>query len=128
LGPDLSAAAGALGKPDVDQILECRAKAWWRSPKVREVLALNTSRWSTRGLHSMRPPVIAGADFDLESFRTQSLKDKQKTWCGWKYPLSNECVLSVWDDTLTEPEMCPRCFGKKPTGDETSSSSGSSHS
>jgi len=128
LGPDLSAAAGALGKPDVDQILECRAKAWWRSPSVGEVLAQNTSRWSTGGLHSMRPPVIAGTDFDLENFRTQSLRDKQKTWCGWKYPLSNECVLSVWDDTLTEPEMCPRCFGKKPTGDETSSSSGSSHS
>ena len=128
LGPDLSAAAGALGKPDVDQILECRSKAWWRSPSLGEVLAQNTARWATGGLHSMRPPLIADVGFDMDDFRTLSLRNKHKTWCGWKYPLSSECVLSVWDNTLVEPEMCPRCFGKKPTGDETASSSGSSQS
>ena len=76
----------------------------------------------------MRPPLIAGVGFDMDNFRTLSLRDKHKTWCGWKYPLSNECVFSVWDNTLVEAEMCPRCFGKKPTGDETASSSGSSQS
>ena len=76
----------------------------------------------------MRPPVIAGENFDMELFRAQSLADKQKTWCGWKYSLSNDCKFSVWDNTLADPELCPRCFGKKPNGDEISSSSGSSSS
>jgi len=46
LGPELSSAAGAVGKPDVNQILECRAKTWHRDPTIGEVLALNTSRWT----------------------------------------------------------------------------------
>ena len=128
LGPILSSAAGALGKPNVDQILECRAKAWWRAPSLGEVLAQNTARWATGMRHSMRPPVIAGENFDVELFRAQSLAEKRKTWCGWKYSLASDCKFSIWDDTLADPEMCPRCFGKKPTGDETSSSSGSSSS
>jgi len=128
LGPELSSAAGALGKPDVDQILECRAKAWWRNPSIGEVLALNTARWATGGLHAMRPPVIAGDNFDLDVFRTQSKDTRQKTWCGWKYSLSNDCRLSIWDDTLANPELCPRCFGKKPKSDDPTSSSSSSSS
>jgi len=128
LGPDLSSAAGALGKPNVDQILECRAKAWWRDPTLGEVLAQNTARWATGGLHAMRPPVIAGDNFDMDLFRTQSLDTKRKAWCGWKYSLSNECRLSIWDGALAEPELCPRCFGKKPKEDDMTSSSGSSSS
>jgi len=128
LGPDLSSAAGALGKPDVDQILERRAKAWWRDPTLGEALALNTARWATGGLHAMRPPVIAGDNFDMDLFRTQSLDAKRKAWCGWKYSLTNECRLSIWDGALAEPELCPRCFGKKPKEDDMTSSSGSSSS
>jgi len=128
LGPVLSSAAGALGKPDVNQILECRAKAWHRDPTLGEVLALNTARWATGGLHAMRPPVIAGDNFDMDLFRTQSLDAKRKAWCGWKYSLSNECRLSIWDGALAEPELCPRCFGKKPKEDDMTSSSGSSSS
>ena len=128
MGPDLSSAAGALGKPDVDQILECRAKAWWHDPTIGEVLALNTARWATGGLHAMRPPVIAEDDFDLEVFRTQTIATKQKTWCGWKYSMSNGYKLSIWNDTLANPEFCPRCFGKKSKPDDPISSSSSSSS
>ena len=109
----------------------CPRQAQRRSntaPTLGEVLAQNTARWATGGLHAMRPPVIAGDNFDMDLFRTQSSDAKQKTWCGWKYSLSNDCKLSVWDNALADPELCPRCFGKKPKGDEVSSSSGSSSS
>jgi len=128
LGPELSSAAGALGKPDVNQILECRAKAWHRDPTIGEVLALNTSRWTKGGFHSMRPPVVSSSDFDMAAFLARCSERGQKTWCGWKFTLSEECEMSIWDDTLAKPEFCDRWFGKKPRPDDPSSASSSSSS
>ena len=52
----------------------------------------------------------------------------QKTWCGWKFTLSEECEMSIWDGTLAKPEFRDRCFGKKPKPDDPSSASSGSSS
>ena len=76
----------------------------------------------------MRPPVISSSDFDMAAFLARCSERGQKTWCGWKFTLSEECEMSIWDDTIAKPEFCDRCFGKKPKPDDPSSASSSSSS
>ena len=130
LGPDLSSAAGALGKPEVNQILECHAKDnWHRRPSDKEIPVVNNARWATGSFHALRPPAVSTDGFDLAAFRSQCNRDGRKTWRGWKFTLSEESELFVWDaESHEKPEFCPRCFGKKPKPDAPSSASSSSSS
>jgi len=130
LGPDFSSAAGALGKPDVDQILECHAKDnWHRRPSDKEILVVNNARWATGSFHALRPPVVSTDGFDLVAFRSQCDHDGRKTWRGWKFTLSEESALFVWDpESNDQPDFCKRCFGVNPGLDAPSSSSSSSSS
>jgi len=56
----------------------------------------------------MRPPVISSSDFDMPAFLARCSERGQKTWCGWKFTLSEECEMSIWDDTIAKPEFCDR--------------------
>ena len=76
----------------------------------------------------MRPPVISSSDFDMAAFLARCSERGQKTWCGWNFTLSEECDMSIWDDTIAKPEFCDTCFGKKPKPDDPSSASSSSSS
>jgi hypothetical protein len=121
LGKNLASSAGALGIPDVNQVLATKGP-WKRDPALDEVVLENRD---SSCIHAMKPPKIITSwwpDGELADVEAEG----GTTWCGWTW--TGKCNAKQWTTDASSENLCTQCFGKKEATAAASSDSDESSS
>ena len=121
LGEDLASPAGALGIPEVSQVLGAKGP-WRRDPALGEVLLENKDSLCQ---HSAKPPIVITSwwpDGELADIEAEG----GTTWCGWTW--TRKCNVKQWTVDSSAENLCTQCFGRKEAAAGSASESGESSS